>query len=95
MESFATWIAAAFHGITWWVWMLQFFGVVLSLIAADMNSRMNIYCFYLWSAAGLMMLVVHVTADLWLLIVMDILYLNINYRAIKRWSVHRPGDINS
>lgn len=93
VEILYDWLAVQFYGVSVWSWMLQFFGMVLSLVAADLNARLNVKCFFLWILGGSMMIGVHIMSGLWLLLIMDFIYLNINYRGLKRWAKEKPEDM--
>jgi len=88
-----SWLAHQFQGVSIWSWIFQFFGIVLSLIAAELNAKLDVRCFFLWILGGSMMIGVHVISGLWLLLVMDFLYLNINYRGLRRWAQETPEDM--
>jgi hypothetical protein len=56
-----------FHGIPWWNWALQLFGLVSSYIGAVMNSRLDVRGFYVWLFSNSVLLVLHVIAGCGLL----------------------------
>jgi len=72
-------------GLPWWNWALQFAGAVCAFGGAVLNARLKIQGFYLWITANVLLCIVHAAAGLWLLCVLDIVYVRINLTGIEQW----------
>ena len=73
------------HSLPWWNWALQVIGLLASYVGAEMNARMRVEGFYVWLLANVTLFAVHVSAGLWALALLDLLYLRINLTGIRRW----------
>jgi hypothetical protein len=80
----------SFHGLPWWNWALQGVGLVTSYVGAELNSRMNVRGFQVWMASNVCLFVLHAISSLWLLCVLDALYLRLNFRGVSRWRRLQP-----
>lgn len=81
------------YGLPWWNWLLQAIGITFAYIGAELNSRLDVRGFFLWMAANVVLFVVHVASGLVLLSVLDLIYVRLNIRAIRRWTAARKTVI--
>jgi nicotinamide riboside transporter PnuC len=69
---------------------LQVIGVITGYVGAEMNASMRIEGFFLWLASNVALGVLHVFRGLWLLLVLDALFVRVNLVGIRHWSRERP-----
>ena len=74
------------HGLPWWNYVLQASGMALAYLGAELNSRLDARGFRAWIAANIALLVLHFISGLVLLGILDLLYIRLNVRAIRRWN---------
>lgn len=82
----------AFYAVPIWNWVLQFVGLCMAYVGAELNARQRISGFYLWIASNFVLGVLHAASGLWLLLVLDLMFLRVNVLAIRRW--RRSGSTN-
>lgn len=85
MEAIQLWVVNQFQGVPWWNWTLQALGLVTSYIGAELNARQKVEGFYLWIFGNIALGALHLVTGLWLLLVLDLLYLRVNIMGIGRW----------
>jgi len=83
----------SFHGLPWWNWALQTIGVCSSYLGAELNSRMDVRGFHIWMFSNLCLLILHAVSGLWVLCLLDLLYLRLNFRGISRWKAFTPKPV--
>jgi len=69
-----------------WSWVLQGIGLVTAYLGAELNARLRIEGFQLWIASNVVLGVLHAASGLWLLLVLDLLFLRVNVRGIRNWN---------
>ena len=74
-----------------WSWVLQTVGLVTAYVGAELNARMRIEGFHIWIASNLALAVLHAASSLWLLLILDLLFLRINVVGIRRWRARSSG----
>lgn len=89
MEALFEAISMQFQAAPWWVWMLQCAGVATSYVGADLNSRMRVAGFVWWGLSNVVLFVVHVYAGLYVLTVLDVLFLRLNIRGFRHWQAEQ------
>lgn len=80
------------QGLPLWNWILQAVGLLSAYAGAELNSRMRISGFYVWTVGNVALIVVNAIAGLWLLALLNVLYLHINARGVLRWSKTFPDQ---
>jgi hypothetical protein len=70
---------------------LQVIGVITGYVGAEMNARMRIEGFFLRVARNVALGVLHACTGLWLLLVLDGLFVRVNLVGIRHWSRERPN----
>lgn len=75
-----------------WNWLLQAIGLLAAYAGAELNARMRISGFYVWTVGNLSLIVVNALAGLWLLALLNVLYVHINTRGVLRWSKTFPDQ---
>lgn len=69
---------------------LQVNGVITGYVGGEMNARMRVEGFFLWLARNVALGVPHAFTGLWLLLVLDVLFVRVNLVGIRHWSRERP-----
>ena len=82
-------LTSEINGLPAWNWLLQAAGVVLAYSGAELNARKSVRGFQLWIASNVLLAGVHAATGLWLLLVLDLLFLRVNVLGWYRW---RQGD---
>lgn len=78
-------IRSAFEAVPAWSWALQAVGLATAYLGAELNARRRIEGFYVWLASNVALAVLHAASHLWLLLVLDLLFLRVNLMGISRW----------
>lgn len=78
-------IRAAFETVPAWNWALQAVGLATAYVGAELNARRRIEGFHVWLASNVALAVLHAASHLWLLLVLDLLFLRVNLMGISRW----------
>jgi hypothetical protein len=73
------------HGLPVWNWALQAVGLTLAYSGAELNARKSIAGFRIWIASNIVLGIVHAVTGLWLLLVLDFLFLRVNVLGLVRW----------
>lgn len=73
------------HGLPLWNWALQVAGLVLAYSGAELNARQSPRGFQLWIGSNLVLGAVHLVTGLWILLVLDLLFLRVNVLGLARW----------
>lgn len=68
-----------------WNWALQAAGLVTAYGGAELNARRKVEGFHLWIVSNVTLAVLHGAGHLWLLLVLDLLFLRVNVLGIRRW----------
>jgi nicotinamide riboside transporter PnuC len=78
-------LRSAFEAVPAWSWALQAVGLVTAYVGAELNARRRIDGFYVWLASNVALAILHGASHLWLLLVLDMLFLRVNLMGIARW----------
>lgn len=57
----------------------------LAYVGAELNSRLDIRGFKVWIAANIALFILHVASGLAILAALDLIYIRLNVRSIRRW----------
>jgi len=87
---FADHIRHAIDTVPLWNWALQAVGLATAYVGAELNARQRIEGFHIWLASNLALGILHAATGLWLLLVLDLLFLRVNILGIRRWA-SAPG----
>ena len=71
--------------LPWWNWLLQGIALGLAYVGAELNSRLDIRGFGVWIAANITLCALHVASGLAILAALDLIFLQLNVRSIRRW----------
>jgi len=88
-------ILEALAAVPVWNWGLQLVGLVASYVGAELNARMRVSCFYLWTLSAVALGMLHAASGLWLLLLLDVLFLRVNALGVVRWSRQYPEQAPS
>lgn len=78
-------LRSAFEAVPAWSWALQAVGLVTAYVGAELNARRRIEGFHVWLASNVALAVLHAASHLWLLFVLDLLFLRVNLMGMSRW----------
>ncbi|MFT7722206.1 MAG: hypothetical protein QM788_05180 [Roseateles sp.] len=84
--------AEEIHGLPVWNWLLQALIICGSYTGAVLNSRLRLSGFYFYSIGTGLIAILHFTSGMWLLFVLDLLYLRINILGIFMWAKKYPDQ---
>ena len=87
---FADHIRHAIDTVPLWNWALQAVGLATAYVGAELNARQWIEGFHIWLASNLALGILHAATGLWLLLVLDLLFLRVNILGIRSWA-SAPG----
>lgn len=59
--------------------------MVLAVIGVWCNNRKMIFCFYLWIISNSLAAIIHVSTDLWSLLLKDLIFLAFAFEGIYKW----------
>lgn len=90
LQELAPVITAQFRDVPMWNWALQAVALVASAVGAEMNARLNIRGFYVWLFSNVVLAVLHAATGLWVLVLLDVYYFQVNVRGILHWSRQQP-----
>jgi hypothetical protein len=79
-------------GLPLWNWILQAAGLITSYIGAELNSRAKRSGFAVWISSNVILGTIHAASGLWLLLVLDVLYVRINVAGLRRWRTTAPSS---
>jgi len=82
-----------FEGVPAWSWALQVVAVITQFLGAELNARLKISGFYILMIANLTLFVIHITAGLWLILILDVLYFRINIKGLRTWGAKKPESV--
>ena len=82
----AEYIRHAIDTVPLWNWALQAVGLTTAYIGAELNARQRVEGFYVWLASNVVLGVLHAATGLWLLLVLDLLFMRVNIIGMRRWS---------
>lgn len=78
-------LRSSFEAVPAWSWALQAVGLATAYVGAELNARQRIEGFHVWLASNVALAVLHAASHLWLLLVLDLLFLRVNVLGIRRW----------
>lgn len=90
LEYLAGWLTQPINGTPLWNWALQAIGVLTAYIGAELNARGKIAGFPVWMVSNLVLAIIHIVSGLWLLFVLDLLFLRVNFVGLRRWRKMPP-----
>ena len=61
---------------------------VLAVIGVVLNNRRMISCFYIWIVSNSICALLHFNAELWSLMIRDIVFIGLALEGIYRWGRH-------
>lgn len=83
-------IASDIASVPLWNWSLQVLGLLTAYVGAELNARRRIEGFYLWLASNIVLGALHALTDLWVLLILDLLFFRVNALAVVRWAREAP-----
>ena len=78
-------LRSSFEAVPAWSWALQAVGLATAYVGAELNARQRIEGFHVWLASNVALAALHAASHLWLLLVLDLLFLRVNVLGIRRW----------
>jgi nicotinamide riboside transporter PnuC len=85
-------LRSSFEAVPAWSWALQAVGLATAYVGAELNARQRVEGFHVWLASNVALAVLHAGSQLWLLLVLDLLFLRVNVLGIRRWSREKRGS---
>lgn len=86
-------LEATLASVPAWNWALQAVGLATAYAGAELNARLRISGFYCWLVSNVVLAVLHATAGLWLLLLLDVLFFRVNILGIARWGRQHPEQM--
>lgn len=93
MDDWVMDIVKQFEAVPAWSWCLQFISLISQFVGAELNARRKIVGFYILMFANITLIIIHFTSSLWVLLILDLLYLRINIRGVRHWGSLNPASV--
>ena len=69
-----------------WNWALQGSGLCTAYIGAELNARRRRSGFAIWIVSNAILAALHATTGMWLLLLLDLLFLRVNVMGLRCWN---------
>lgn len=93
LSAIQAYAAEQWASVPWWNWLLQLVSIGTSYYGAILNMRMRVSGYVVWTVGTVILAVLHVAGNLWLLLILDALFLHLNIKGFLLWARQKPEQI--